>query len=47
MVPVTGPIKDIGNWGLGKGEGKGEGEGKGKGGGGVLADRRGGEGRLG
>ena len=37
VVPVTGPIKDIGNWGLGKGEGKGKGEGEGKGGGdGVL-----------
>ena len=33
VVPVTGPIKDIGNWGLGKGEGKGKGEGEGKGGG--------------
>ena len=35
VVPVTGPIKDIGNWGLGKGEGKGGGRGMGRGGGGA------------
>ena len=31
MVPVTGPIEDIGNWGRGRGRGRGRGGGRGGG----------------
>ena len=36
---MTGPVEDIGNWGLGRGRGRGEGEGGGKGGDGAHKQR--------